>query len=148
VPLAEAIAGWMGAQPGHAWEVALPAGLELLTANQRLHWAVRNRVTGQLQGHAWQAASRARVPRLVRAVIVGEYQPPDRRRRDGENWAPTLKACIDGIKDQRYGSRVAQVRVVADDDSGTVLAAPCVIGPVYPRGRMVLRIMGIPAGHD
>jgi hypothetical protein len=136
----------MEQQGGIAWLVALPPGLELLTANQRHHWAVRNRVTGQLRDAAWLCARRDRVPRLDRAVIVGEYQPPDRRKRDGENWAPSLKACIDGLRDVRAHGTVTR-RILADDDAGHVLAAACVIGRVHPLGRLVLRITGVPAGH-
>jgi crossover junction endodeoxyribonuclease RusA len=142
VPLSDAIAGWLQAQAGgRTWSLALPAGVPLLTANQRHHWAVRNRVTGELRGHAWAAAQRAGVPRLDVVVVVGEYQPPDRRKRDGENWAPSVKACIDGLRDLRAYGRVVQQRVLADDDAGHVLAAPCVIGPVvYPGGRLILHV--------
>jgi Holliday junction resolvase RusA-like endonuclease len=74
----------------------------------------------------------AKVPHLERVSIVVEYQPPDRRRRDADNPAPSAKACIDGI--------VAAGVLTDDACPRYVTEIRCTIGEQYPRGRLVLQI--------
>jgi crossover junction endodeoxyribonuclease RusA len=111
--------------------IELPPGLPLLNANQRLHWAVRNRHTQDIKDHAWARAKQAKVPVLGRVAITVEYQPPDRRRRDADNLAPTGKAAIDGL---------VLAGVLPDDDSKHVTAVSYQIGEPFPFGRIVIRI--------
>ena len=113
------------------YTIELPAGLELLSANGREHWARRNRITQSLKKAAWAMALQARTPRLERADITITYQPPDRRRRDPDNLAPSGKACIDGI---------VLAGVLPDDNSAHVAAVHYTIGAIYPRGRVVLHV--------
>jgi crossover junction endodeoxyribonuclease RusA len=114
------------------YTVELPAGLKLLSLNDRLHWAERDRRTEALKKAAWAMAWQAKIPPLGRVSIVAEYQPPDGRHRDADNIAPAAKAAIDGLV-------IAQV--VPDDESPRyVTEVICRIGEPYPRGRLVLRL--------
>jgi len=126
-----------GRQP-RSWVVALPAGTELLNANQRHHWRYKARVTKDLRETAGWAARIMRVPRLDQVRIAVEYQPPKlSRSRDGGNWAPSGKACIDGLRD---------AGVLPDDDSVHVLSETYSIGEPYPKGRLVLTITEVAGG--
>jgi hypothetical protein len=118
------------------WTMELPAGLGLLSLNGREHWAARNRAAQALKKAAWAMTVSAKVPRLERIGVRVLYDPPDRRRRDHDNLAATLKPLIDGI---------VAAGVVGDDDTGHVAPPRCEItGTVYPRGR--LRIVITEAG--
>lgn len=94
------------------WTIRLPWPAPPITANQRNHWrkqaelvkAVRTSIhthisLGQFTGVPW--------PVMADHVHVYlDYWPRDRRRRDEDNIAPTLKAAADGLVD---------AGVVADD---------------------------------
>lgn len=73
-------------------------GPDLLTANQRLHWAEKSRRTRNLRAIARYAAH-ATAPILGPADLHVLIEWPDRRRRDPDNWAPTVKALVDGLVD-------------------------------------------------
>lgn len=77
------------------------ARANLLTANQRMHWAQKSRRTRNLRElAAWSAHHEANAPsyeKRVRIVVGVAY--PDARRRDVHNLMPTVKACIDGLVD-------------------------------------------------
>ena len=122
------------------WVIEMPPGLKLLSLNSRMHWAERNRRNEELKKAAWAMAVRQGIPRLERASIVVEYQPPDRRHRDADN-APAAsgKSCIDGI---------VAAGVLEDDESPRyVTELLCRIGEPYPRGRLVLTITEVTGGE-
>jgi hypothetical protein len=76
------------------WTITFPAGMELLSANDRDgHWARRKRVTRSLRETAGWLARQQQVPRPGRAHVLGTYEPPDHRRRDPANLYPSFKAC-------------------------------------------------------
>lgn len=79
--------------------VTIPVHLrdEALTANRRVHWRVRHTRTKALRTKS--AALHRGVPQMDRAHLTVTVTWPDRRRRDAENLAPTLKALIDGAVD-------------------------------------------------
>lgn len=113
------------------WAVELPAGLTLLNANQRLHWARKAEHTRAIRAAAFACVKGAKVPRLKRAHIVVEYRPRDRRRRDVHNFYPSAKAAIDGAVDAG----------VLRDDSDRYLVGPDMrAGEVAPLERLVLHI--------
>ena len=118
--------------------IALPPGLTLLSLNGREHWSERARRTNALNKAAWAMALQAKIPRLERASIVVEYQPPDSRRRDAENTcAASGKAAIDGI---------VAAGVLEDDACPQyVTEIRCTIGEIWPRGRLVLHLTEIAA---
>lgn len=123
------------------WTVELPAGIAILSANDRDHWATRNRTYQSLKAATWAMTMDARVPRLERITLTLVYDPPDKRRRDPDNLYPTLKACLDGI--------VATKRVIPDDSARYVSATSCEIGPrPFVRGRIRLIVREVPpAAH-
>jgi hypothetical protein len=102
-------------------------GTEFLNANDRIHWSKRAKLTEQWRTNAGWAVRAARVPRIHgKAHITAVILFPDRRRRDPANWAPTAKACIDGITD-RYVKPLPDkdfahvIRgIIADDDASHV----------------------------
>jgi Holliday junction resolvase RusA-like endonuclease len=126
------------ARPPRTWVLELPAGLRLLSLNDRHHWAVKGRITRDLRKAAFVMARNARIPHLERAAIVVEYQPPlVTRRRDLDNVPPASgKPCIDGIVD---------AGVLADDSPAYVAGILHLIGEPYPKGRIVLRITEVSA---
>jgi len=85
-----------------------------LTANQRLHWRPRAARTKTWREAAAWRARQAKMPRIDRARVVGELRFAQRRRRDPANWAPTAKACVDGLVDAG----------VFDDDDATRVDGP------------------------
>ena len=113
------------------WRIEMPAGQELLNANDRIHWSKRARITKQLRSDAHVMARYLKIPRLARARITCLYEPPDARRRDAGNWYPTFKAHVDGLVD---------AGVVADDDHTRVDGPHMYIGDPFPKGRIVLII--------
>jgi crossover junction endodeoxyribonuclease RusA len=67
----------------------------------------------------------ARIPAGQTHVHVTlHYVPKERRRRDADNLVPTLKPCIDGLRD---------ARVIPDDTPDHVTWEPPVIHPADPR---------------
>ena len=75
---------------------------KLITANDKLHWAARARLTKQLRQWGYllgrEGEGVARLG-LTHARVEVEFAYPDRRRRDRSNLAPTVKALMDGLID-------------------------------------------------
>lgn len=86
-------------------------GRTWLNANDRHPWMVKRRLVKSWREAAGIVAMLARVPQLPAGHVVAELLFPDRRRRDPANWAPTAKACVDGLVD---------ARVFVDDNSDIV----------------------------
>lgn len=79
----------------------LPFTKPPLTANQRLHHMARHRLNRQIIDTV-QVAVRAQVTERIPLDaypldLTLHYQAPDKRRRDPDNLAPTLKAAQDGL---------------------------------------------------
>ena len=76
---------------------------QLITANQRRHWARILKHTSYWRTWAHIAArnalNRGTWPKLSAAAITCTITWPDRRRRDAANWHPTAKALVDGLID-------------------------------------------------
>jgi hypothetical protein len=116
-----------------AWVIEMPPGLALLSLNQRLHWAERNRRAQALKKAAWAMALNRKVPHLERASVVVEYQPPDRRHRDADNAATASgKPCIDGL---------VAAGVLNDDECPRYITSVAyTVGAPFPKGRLVLHV--------
>lgn len=99
-------------QPCRTWRIDIPPGTDLLTANQRMHYMTRAVLVRDLRAVACWLARAQKIPRIERAHIFGEVLARDLRRRDPGNWAPTAKACVDGLVD---------AGVLADDDATRVI---------------------------
>lgn len=108
--------------------VAIVSRHQILTANQRLHWAPKAARTHLLRTRGatvWASAGRPRFDRAQLTVTIGY---PDRRKRDAHNLMPTIKALIDGMV-HPYCGAVG----VLPDDSDTYLTGPDLrVGEVTP----------------
>lgn len=78
------------------------------------------------------------VPRLERAHIVAELCFRDARRRDPNNFYPSVKAAVDGLVD---------AGVLVDDSHQYLVGPDMRIGPIVrqSRGRLLLHIYRLPA---
>lgn len=129
-----------GVMVGPAYEVRLPAGLPLLSANGREHWRPKAAATRTIRDAAHLAAKgtpalrRALLaarggPVMERAHVLAVLHPADRRRRDPANAYPAVKAALDGIVD---------AGVLVDDDSTRVVGPDMRLGPTVRGSQLVL----------
>ena len=77
-----------------------------------------------------------KVPRLERVCVTSEYQPPDLRHRDGDNYAKSAKHALDGI---------VAAGCSPGDDKRYATGTYCTIGALYPKGRLVLTLTEVAA---
>jgi hypothetical protein len=103
----------MTSTPGRTWTVELPP-MELLNANQRIHRQAAAKATRLIREKTGWTVFAAKVPKLQRAHILVELRFWEARRRDPANWAPSIKAAIDGVVDAG----------VLEDDDATHLDGP------------------------
>ncbi|MEU0397966.1 hypothetical protein ABZ208_35475 [Streptomyces sp. NPDC006208] len=136
----------MTEQP-RSFTIALPRGMRLLNANQRVHYRVRSELTERIRAAAMMACSEDDVmrpalvlagdqPLLRHAYILGVLHPPSRRRADPANWYPSFKAAVDGLVD---------AGVFEDDDHTRVIGPDMRIGPVVHGGQIALHIQELTA---
>ena len=91
-----------------------------ISANDRLHWAERAKRTKAIRALAMLEARErdpAPIPCLVDVTI---HRPKGGTLRDAENASPTVKACLDGLRD---------AQVLAEDDRKHVVAVTYRIAP-------------------
>lgn len=71
------------------------------SVNERLHWAVRSKLTAVWRGEAANIGRRLKVGRMGQRVSVQLELPFARRssKRDPMNFYPPVKATIDGLTD-------------------------------------------------
>lgn len=69
---------------------------DLLTSNQRLHWAVANQQKVLIRD-TFTLLARQHPTIPGRSRVEATLTFPDRRRRDRMNWWPTIKAATDGL---------------------------------------------------
>ena len=121
--------------------IALPPGLKMINLNERLHWSEERRRAREIKKAAWAVALHDKMPRLERVSVTAEYQPPDRRHRDGDNYAKSAKHATDGI---------VAAGCLPGDDKRYVTGTYCTIGELYPKGRLVLHLTEVAAatGND
>lgn len=116
--------------------VPLVADKPALTANQRLHWAEKARRTAMVRNHVAWRARQARLTEQAHVVVQLHFVPPDSRRRDPSNLAPTQKPAVDGLVD---------AGVVKDDTPQWVTELMPVIHPAsFGVARMWLEVRPAP----
>lgn len=94
-----------------------------INSNQRIHWRPKAaRTKAWRQATAWYARQ-AKIPHIPAALIVCELRFSTAHRRDPANWAPTAKACVDGLVD---------AGVFDDDDHKHVTGPDMRIGKTVP----------------
>jgi len=118
------------------YTIELPAGLELLTLNQRMHWRPRNDITQALRQATFIVARNAKIPQLQRAHVICRIHFSVRRRRDIHNWMPTAKACVDGLVD---------AGVLTDDNDDHLDGPVMQPGIPQPQAVVVLEIREVTA---
>lgn len=113
----------------------LLGGNEWLTANHRLFWRLSASRTREWRAHAKLKAKALQVPRIEKAYVIAELRFADSRRRDPSNWAPTAKACVDGLVD---------AGVFVDDDFQHVVGPDMRIGPKVHKDKRALHLVIYP----
>jgi hypothetical protein len=131
--------------------IALPPGLDLINANQRIHEKARARLTKKIRAAAMEAVSECPAlmdalaaakpgPLFQRAHILGVLNPATAgRRRDPANWYGSFKAAVDGLVD---------AGVLEDDDHTRVVGPDMRLGRVVKGGQIVLIVRGLEPGED
>lgn len=138
-----------GPRPG-PFVIALPAGLFLLNANQRLHHKPKAKYTKAIRDAAMEAVSECPAlmealaaakpgPLFQRAHILGVVHPGSHRRADPANLYPSFKAAVDGLVD---------AGLFDDDDHTRVVGPDMRLGKVVKRGQLVLVVRGLEPGED
>jgi len=77
-----------------------------LTANQRMHWREKAKITAKVRAVTYILARAHQIPPLGKCWVGLTWFVTDGIRRDADNVVPTLKAMCDGLVD---------ALVVADD---------------------------------
>jgi hypothetical protein len=130
--------------------IALPAGLTLLNANQRMHHQQKAKHTRAIRDAAHEAvtecpslmdalAAAKPDPLFQRAHILGVVHPGSHRRADPANLYPSFKAAVDGLVD---------AGLFEDDDHTRVVGPDMRLGPVVKGGQLVLVVRGLAPGED
>lgn len=139
-----------GAGATGPFTIALPAGIKLLNANQRLHHAPKGKRTAAIRAAAHEAVTDSAElmdaladakpgPLFQRAHVLGIYHPPTNGRCDPANWYPSFKAALDGIVDAG----------LLDDDDHTRVAGPDMrLGHKVKGGQIVLVVRALEHGQD
>lgn len=100
--------------------ITLPWSKPPLAQNDRQHHMVKAKAFAKALEEARAAIRQARTLPVVGANVTLHYRVKDRRRRDPDGIAPTLKACLDAL--------VAE-GVLPDDSWVCVPAVTCRIHP-------------------
>lgn len=131
--------------------IELPAGLDLINANQRIHEKARARLTKKIRAAAMEAVSECPAlmdalaaakpgPLFERAHVLGVLNPSTYgRRRDPANWYGSFKAAVDGLVD---------AGLFDDDDHTRVVGPDMRLGKVVKGGQLVLVVRGLAPGED
>jgi crossover junction endodeoxyribonuclease RusA len=96
------------------WHIDLPLTAPM-SLNDRQHWRTKAAATKSLRRAVMLLSRSKQIPRCERVSVELHWVPNTVRRRDGDNPAPTVKACVDGLRD---------AGVVDDDDQAHVVHQP------------------------
>lgn len=117
-----------------SFEIRLPIGYPLLSANGREHWRKRANITAAIRacarGQCWNVR-----PIAGRVKIRAVYHAPDNRRRDVSNLFPSVKAGVDGIVD---------AGIIKDDSDRYVVSLEMVRSPDNIKlGQLVIQVIEV-----
>jgi crossover junction endodeoxyribonuclease RusA len=117
--------------------ITLPWRSPPLSLNDREHWRPKAKKVKEIRAEVrWAVrATKPRPPRIEAAEVVLHWRIHDRRRRDLDNLAATLKPAIDALVDEH---------VLPDDDWTHVLLAGSRIHPPEPGQRAAMWLEVIP----
>jgi hypothetical protein len=119
-------------QRPRTWRLELPAEMNLINANDRLHPVKRAPFIKVIRNAAWAMARHHKIPALQHAHIFYVIHPDTTtRRRDPGNWSPSAKAAVDGLVD---------AGVLPDDNHTHLLGPDPRIGEPAKGSQMVLII--------
>ncbi len=97
------------------YTLTIPAPAEWINLNQRMHWAMKAKLTKAWRLSASLNARQANLPKdLGKVHVLVVVTKPTRRAFDVHNLLPSFKAIIDGLVD--YG--------LVEDDSTKFLTGP------------------------
>ena len=95
--MSDLASAWV-AETATGWVLRFPQPCQRLSMNDRLHWGRAHALKEQWRDAAYWWARSNRLPRGLPACDVRVTFPVnDRRRRDSDNPAPTVKAIVDGL---------------------------------------------------
>ena len=115
-----------------SWRITLPPKINLINANQNLHFRRKADLVKVIRNAAWAMARHSNIPALQRAHIFFVVHPDTSiQRRDPGNWAPSAKAAVDGLVD---------AGVLPDDDSTRLIGPDPRIGDPVKGSQLVLWI--------
>lgn len=119
--------------------LALPAEINLINANDRMHPARRAGFIKAIRQAAWAMARHHKIPALQSAHIFYVVHPDTKeRRRDPGNWSPSVKAAVDGLVD---------AGVLPDDNKDHLLGPDPRIGHPVKGSQLVLWITNLDQMH-
>lgn len=109
-----------------------------LTANQRMHWARKAKLTARVRKETATIAHQLRIPELGRCEVTLTWVVRTKHRRDADNIVPTLKAMCDGLVD---------AGIVTDDTPDLMVKhMPRIEYTPGATPHLRLRILQLPAG--
>ena len=121
-------------EPAREWLLVLPWDKPPLSANQRVHWAKRARLTKQVVGDVQWLVRAQRIPSLGRCSVQLHYRPLTNRHRDTDNLVASLKPVCDAIV--REG-------LVPDDTPAYMVKPEPIIHPWAKRVRLKHRVLWV-----
>jgi len=119
-----------------SWVIEVPAPAAFIRSNDHTHWRNRHTLTSAWRDAAAWRARAAKVPALALGPvhITATIHRKDRARYDLDGAAPTIKACIDGLRD---------ATVLAEDDCRVIPRLTIAAGEKRDTACVVLRIEAI-----
>lgn len=85
-------------ETGEGWVLRFPQPAQRLSLNDRMHWGRRHSLSKAWRDAVYWWAHANALPRNLPACELRVTFPvTDRRRRDSDNPAPTVKAIVDGL---------------------------------------------------
>ncbi len=113
--------------------LTIPAPAAFIRSNDHTHWRNRHQLTATWrEAAAWQARKQ-RIPAFAFGPvhITATIHRQDKRRYDLDGMAPTIKACIDGLRD---------AAVLAEDDCQVIPQLTIRAGEPWDEPAVVLTI--------